>query len=267
MGPRNIAFPNELLRRIGAVADEQKIDAYVVGGYVRDILMGRPEKDIDVVVVGDGVAFARVVAGRLGQDTVVTFDRFGTAMIPFHDGKVEFVGARREAYQRDSRNPAVSVGTLRDDLLRRDFTVNAIAASLNAGRFGEIVDPLNGEDDIGEKLLTLVADAASDDDRPGGDVLGLEDAGYARGGDHTNAVVGAHAQACAAHRRRKRPAGQVCVAEADDGRAPETQPVRGRPDVGQGRVLHALSLEARPARMDVAMIKIDTPQRMCRWIA
>ena len=153
MGPSVLTIDHELLRRVGAVADEEGTEIYAVGGFVRDVLMEQPGRDIDIVVVGDGVHFARTVARRLGQGTVVTFDRFGTAMIPFEQGKVEFVGARTEAYHPDSRKPDVQAGTLRDDLLRRDFTVNAIAASLNAARFGEIVDPLGGREDIRRRVL------------------------------------------------------------------------------------------------------------------
>lgn len=158
MGTSVLTIDNELLRRIGAVADETGSEVYVVGGFVRDVLMAHAGKDMDIVVVGDGVAFARTVARRLGQGTVVTFDRFGTAMIPFAEGKVEFVGARTEAYHPDSRKPDVQTGSLQDDLLRRDFTVNAIAVSLNAGRFGEIVDPLDGREDIRRMVLKTPLD-------------------------------------------------------------------------------------------------------------
>jgi len=158
MSPRVLPVGNELLQRIGAVADELGVEAYAVGGFVRDVIMGRAGKDIDIVVVGDGIAFARAVAKKLGQQTVVTFDRFGTAMIPFTQGKVEFVGARKEAYHPDSRNPDVQAATLQEDLLRRDFTVNAIAASLNAGRFGALADPLHGEEDISRRILRTPLD-------------------------------------------------------------------------------------------------------------
>ncbi len=149
---------NPLLRKIGLIADAEKVEAYVVGGYVRDLLLGLGEKDIDIVVVGNGIAFARTVARTLRQDTVVEYERFGTAMIPFAGGKVEFVGARTERYHYDSRNPEVEGGTLADDLLRRDFTVNAIAVSLNAGRFGELVDPLGGRTDLAAGLLRTPLD-------------------------------------------------------------------------------------------------------------
>ncbi|MGA9117832.1 MAG: HD domain-containing protein [Bacteroidota bacterium] len=153
-----LVLDHPLLRDIGSVADSMGIEAYVVGGYVRDLLMARPVGDLDIVVVGDGILFARAVAERLGQDTLVTFERFGTAMIPFRAGKVEFVGARKEEYQPETRKPDVSAGSLRDDLLRRDFTVNAMAASLNAGHYGSLSDPLGGREDLRLQLLRTPLD-------------------------------------------------------------------------------------------------------------
>jgi len=155
-----------LLRKIGEIADRQKVDVYVVGGYVRDLLVGKVDVDIDILVMGDGIAFAREVAGDLGEKTVVAFERFGTAMLPTKDGKIEFVGARKEKYEGNSRNPQIAVGTLQDDLLRRDFTVNAIAVSLNNRRFGFLEDPLNGRSDLEARLLRTPLDPAStyDDD-------------------------------------------------------------------------------------------------------
>lgn len=128
--------------------------------------MGKVDVDIDILVMGDGIAFAREVAGDLGEKTVVTFERFGTAMLPTKDGKIEFVGARKEKYEGNSRNPQIAVGTLQDDLLRRDFTVNAIAVSLNNRRFGFLEDPLNGRSDLEARILRTPLDPAStyDDD-------------------------------------------------------------------------------------------------------
>jgi poly(A) polymerase len=146
------------LTRIGRIADEQGLEAYVVGGYVRDILLGEEGKDVDIMVVGDGVRFARTVARKLDIDTVVTFERFGTAMIPVDGGKIEFVGARKESYAPGSRNPSVETGSLREDLLRRDFTVNAMAASLNAATAGKLLDPLGGRDDLQLKILRTPLD-------------------------------------------------------------------------------------------------------------
>ena len=156
--PEHINLDHSLLARIGAIADEVRIEAYVVGGYVRDRLLGLGDRDIDVLVLGDGIAFARAVAQRLGISTVVTFEKFGTAMLPVEGGKVEFVGARKERYRSDSRSPEVAAGTVADDLRRRDFTVNAIAVSLNAGRFGELLDPLNGREDLRAGLLRTPLD-------------------------------------------------------------------------------------------------------------
>jgi poly(A) polymerase len=154
----HILVPNPILTQIGAIADAAGTEIYVVGGYVRDLLMERAGKDIDILVVGDGIAFARHVARQLGVETVVAFDRFGTAMVPMETGKVEFVGARREAYEPESRKPRITRGTLADDLRRRDFTVNAMAVSLNAGRFGALEDPLDGRMDLERRLLRTPLD-------------------------------------------------------------------------------------------------------------
>ena len=147
-----------ILARIGAIADQDGVQAFVVGGYVRDTLLGLRDKDIDILVVGDGVRFARIVARELGVSGVVAFEKFGTAMLPLPEGKVEFVGARTERYEADSRKPVVSAGTLEEDLRRRDFTVNAMAACINAGRFGQVVDPLGGQADLRARLLRTPLD-------------------------------------------------------------------------------------------------------------
>ncbi len=154
----HIVLDDPLLARIGGMADEQGVEAYVVGGYVRDALLGSSDNDVDIVVIGDGVAFARSVADRLGVPKIIAYEKFGTAMVPLGRGKLEFVGARRERYSSDSRKPQVSGGTLVEDLRRRDFTVNALAASLNQGRFGELVDPLNGYNDLREGILRTPLD-------------------------------------------------------------------------------------------------------------
>lgn len=153
---REIRHP--LLRRCGAVADRTGTTVFVVGGYVRDLLLGTEVQDIDIVVMGDGVVFAREVARELGITTVVTFERFGTAMIPFEGGKLEFVGARKEQYTASSRKPDVLPGTLEEDLLRRDFTVNAMAIALNADSFGMLLDPLGGRADMAAQLLRTPLD-------------------------------------------------------------------------------------------------------------
>jgi poly(A) polymerase len=161
-----IPLAHPMLTRIGEIADSTHTEVYVVGGYVRDTLLGMEDRDIDILVMGDGVRFARLVAKKLRMHPVVAYERFGTAMLPLDDGKVEFVGARKEQYETESRNPEVSPGSINDDLLRRDFTVNAMAASLNRDRFGELLDPLGGLQDLDRKLLRTPLDPAKtfDDD-------------------------------------------------------------------------------------------------------
>ena len=154
----HISLPSPLLRRIGALADRTGRRVYVVGGYVRDSILGREDQDIDIVVMGDGIAFAREFAEDIGAPTVVPFERFGTAAVPLPGGKVEFVGARRERYTADSRNPDVTAGTMDDDLRRRDFTVNAIAASINGDSYGTLLDPFGGRADIAARLLRTPLD-------------------------------------------------------------------------------------------------------------
>ncbi len=135
------------------------VPAYVVGGYVRDRLLGRPTKDIDVVCVGDGIQLAQSVASRLmPRPKVVVYQRFGTAMLRCEGIELEFVGARRESYSPDSRKPAVSQGSLEDDQNRRDFTINALAVSLNDNSFGQIIDPFNGLADLEKKTIKTPLD-------------------------------------------------------------------------------------------------------------
>lgn len=155
-----------LLRTIGGIADRSSTLAFVVGGYVRDFLLGKQVKDIDVVVVGNGVDFGAKVAQELGRSNLVVFENFGTAMLQLDDWKLEFVGARKESYHRYSRKPKVEVGTLDDDLSRRDFTVNAMAVSLNAADFGRLLDPFEGRRAMAEKILRtpLNPEATFDDD-------------------------------------------------------------------------------------------------------
>ena len=155
-----------LLKTIGEIADRDSIPAFVVGGYVRDLLLGKQVKDIDIVVVGQGVDFGRRVAQEMGRSNLVVFENFGTAMLQLDDWKLEFVGARKESYHRYSRKPKVEVGTLDDDLSRRDFTVNAMAVSLNAADFGSLLDPFDGRLAMQEKILRtpLNPEATFDDD-------------------------------------------------------------------------------------------------------
>jgi len=152
-GNDHIDLAEPLLAAIGAVADRLRVEAFVVGGYVRDLLCGNADKDMDILVLGDGITFAHEVARALGTKTVVEFAQFGTAMVPLPSGKVEFVGARKELYRPESRSPAVEPATLEEDLQRRDFTVNALAVSLNEATYGRLYDPFNGRADLAAKIL------------------------------------------------------------------------------------------------------------------
>lgn len=144
---------------IAHAADELGIDAYVVGGFVRDALLKRPSKDIDVVAIGSGIELAKKVAESIGKNIPVTvFKNFGTAMLQYEDYEVEFIGARKESYQRNSRKPIVEDGTLEDDQNRRDFTINALAIQLNHEHFGELLDPFNGINDLEQKTITTPLD-------------------------------------------------------------------------------------------------------------
>ena len=154
----HIAVAHPLLGVIGGIADRSGIDVYVVGGYVRDVLLGKADRDIDILVMGDGIGFARTVAREIGAGNVVAFERFGTARIPSEKGTVEFVGARTERYNPSSRNPSVAPATLAEDLLRRDFTVNAMAVSLNRETVGLLHDPFNGREDLKSRILRTPLD-------------------------------------------------------------------------------------------------------------
>ncbi len=147
-----IKLNNDLLKKIGSIADLGNYEIYVVGGYVRDLLLNKECKDIDILVVGNGIEFARLVAEKFRKEVVV-YERFRTALINIKDNKVEFVGARKESYRSNSRNPIVKQGTLDDDLARRDFTVNALAVSLNTESYGNVVDKFNGLTHLEEGLL------------------------------------------------------------------------------------------------------------------
>jgi len=144
-----------IFKRIGQAADRLNIDAYVVGGYVRDHILGRPCKDIDIVCIGSGIELAEQVAREfeLPDHAVSIFKNFGTAMLKVDDWELEFVGARKESYQRDSRKPLVMEGTLADDQNRRDFTINALAVQLNEANWGHLLDPFGGIADIEAKCI------------------------------------------------------------------------------------------------------------------
>ncbi len=147
-----------VFRLISEVADELGYECYVIGGYVRDLFLERPSKDIDCVVVGSGVKMAEAVAKRMREKLrrkvhIAVYANFGTAQIHFANEEIEFVGARRESYSHDSRKPVVEDGTLEDDQNRRDFTINAMALCLNGGRFGELVDPFFGVEDLEDGII------------------------------------------------------------------------------------------------------------------
>mgnify|MGYP000002875354 CR=1 FL=1 len=139
---------HRLFRTIGEIADKNGQRAFAIGGFTRDLLLGRPSKDVDIVVEGSGIALAEEAASSLRAGRVSVFRNFGTAMFRLGDLEVEFVGARRESYERGSRKPVVENGTIEDDQRRRDFTINALAISLNGRTFGDLVDPFHGVTDL-----------------------------------------------------------------------------------------------------------------------
>ena len=149
----------KIFHLIGETADDLNMECYVVGGYVRDLFLERPSKDIDVVTVGSGIKLARALAEKLGKGAHLSvFSNFGTAQVKYHGMEVEFVGARKESYSHDSRKPIVEDGTLEDDQKRRDFTINALAVCLNKARFGELVDPFDGVWDMEDRLIRTPLD-------------------------------------------------------------------------------------------------------------
>jgi poly(A) polymerase len=152
-------FKNPVFKLISDVVNEQNLEAYVIGGFVRDQFLQRESKDIDIVVVGSGIELAERVAEKLGPAVKVSvFKNFGTAMVKLKDLELEFVGARKESYRIDSRKPIVENGTLEDDQKRRDFTINALALSLKKENYGELVDPFNGVEDIKHKTIRTPLD-------------------------------------------------------------------------------------------------------------
>lgn len=148
-----------LFRQIGNAADKLGMECYVVGGYVRDLFLERPSKDIDCLVVGSGIAVAEELGRQLGKGAHISvFRNFGTAQLKYHKQEIEFVGARRESYSRNSRKPIVEDGTLEDDLDRRDFTINALAVCLNQNRFGELIDRFDGMFDLEDGIIATPLD-------------------------------------------------------------------------------------------------------------
>ncbi|HAC22289.1 MAG TPA: tRNA nucleotidyltransferase [Porphyromonadaceae bacterium] len=149
----------KLFRVVQEAADELGLETYVIGGYVRDIFLNRGSKDIDIVAVGSGITLAETVTKKLGKPAKLSvFKNFGTAQVKYRDTELEFVGARKESYRADSRKPIVEDGTLADDQNRRDFTINALAICLNKARFGELVDPFGGIQDMEELTIRTPLD-------------------------------------------------------------------------------------------------------------
>ena len=143
---------NPIFQKLSALASQTQTEVYVIGGFVRDLFLNRSSKDIDILVIGSGIAFAEA-AGKILNSKVAVFKSFGTAMLRYGDLEIEFVGARKESYRTESRKPIVENGTLTDDQKRRDFSINAMAISLNADNYGTLLDPFNGIIDIQNKVI------------------------------------------------------------------------------------------------------------------
>jgi poly(A) polymerase len=150
----------DIFKKIKTVADHLGVDAYAIGGYVRDYFLQRPCKDIDVVTIGKGIDLAEKLQQELGEEAHLSvFRNFGTAQVKYHDLEIEFVGARKESYNRNSRKPVVEDGSLQDDQNRRDFTINALAIGLSKDNFGKVLDPFGGLKDLEAKILRTPLDA------------------------------------------------------------------------------------------------------------
>jgi poly(A) polymerase len=148
-----------VFRKIAQAAADLQVPCYLIGGFVRDRLIGRPTKDADIVCAGDGIQLAhKVASGLQPKPSVSFFKNFGTAQIKWEDLEIEFVGARKESYRAESRNPDVEPGTIEDDQLRRDFTINAMAISLNDKDYGQLIDPFNGQNDLEKRLIRTPLD-------------------------------------------------------------------------------------------------------------
>lgn len=154
----NPLLDDKILHLIGEEADTLGLECYVIGGWVRDLFLHRDSKDIDVVVVGSGITLAEAVHKRLRGSHLAVFRNFGTAQVKRGETELEFVGARRESYHRESRNPIVEDGTLEDDQNRRDFTINALAICLNSSRYGELLDPFGGMEDMEQCIIRTPLD-------------------------------------------------------------------------------------------------------------
>lgn len=151
---------NELFEKVALAAQKLNLETYVVGGFVRDLVLGRPNKDLDFTCVGSGIALAEEVARQFDYHVPLSvFKNFGTAMLKVGDSELEFVGARKESYRSESRKPIVEDGTLAEDLERRDFTINSMAISLNSGNYGQLLDPFDGKGDLQRKTIKTPLDA------------------------------------------------------------------------------------------------------------
>jgi len=159
---KNISFINTA----SEIADELEVEVYIIGGYVRDLILNRKNEDIDFLVVGDVQKYSRQLASTLGIDDIVIYKTFGTAHFAYQGLNLEFVGARKESYRKSSRKPEVSEGTFSDDISRRDFTINTIAVQINKNDFGKVIDSFDGIDDINKELIKtpLNPDVTFDDD-------------------------------------------------------------------------------------------------------
>ncbi|MFT6768994.1 MAG: poly(A) polymerase, partial [Flavobacteriales bacterium] len=152
------ALKHPIFKIVGQIADTKDEKAFAIGGFVRDLLLERDVKDIDIVVEGSGIELAKAAAKALGVKKVTVYKNFGTAMFISHGYEIEFVGARKESYRSTSRKPIVENGTIEDDQQRRDFTINALAISLNESSFGELVDPFNGLQDLEGRIIRTPLD-------------------------------------------------------------------------------------------------------------
>ena len=148
----------KILLTAGSLSDELAIPSYIVGGYVRDIILNRETTDIDIMVEGDGVLFAKKLSQKLNIDNIVVYEKFQTALIPNKEIQIEIATARTETYSENSRKPEIKSTSINEDLSRRDFTINSIAASLNKENYGDIIDPFNGIEDIKKRIIITPVD-------------------------------------------------------------------------------------------------------------
>ncbi len=154
----NLEIKDKILEIIGAEADKSGYEIYVIGGYVRDFILGKQSTDIDIMVLGDATEFAHIAAKRFKTELNAVYKNFGTAQLIYNEFEIEFVGARKESYRSESRNPEVEIGTRQDDLNRRDFTINTLSMSLNKENFGVLIDDFNGLHDLENKKIITPLD-------------------------------------------------------------------------------------------------------------